>query len=103
METYDEETHIGPLTRRVINVSLLICLEKPPLMETYDGSTNPDDHIENIEVVLDCKGVHGSIKCKLFPSTLRKGAMSWYKNLPPESIDSWRELCRQFTAHFTAS
>jgi hypothetical protein len=29
--------------------------------------------------------------------------MSWYKNLPPEFIDSWRELCRQFTAHFTAS
>jgi hypothetical protein len=72
-------------------------------METYDGSTDPDDHIENIEVVLDYRGVPGSIKCKLFPSSLRKGAISWYKNLPPESIDSWRELSRQFTAHFTAS
>jgi hypothetical protein len=29
--------------------------------------------------------------------------MAWYKSLSIESIDSWRELCRQFTAHFTAS
>ncbi|MCI60461.1 hypothetical protein A2U01_0081717, partial [Trifolium medium] len=45
----------------------------------------------------------GSIKCKLFPTTPRKGAMAWYKSLPPGSIDSWPELCRLFTAHFTAS
>ncbi|MCI43621.1 hypothetical protein A2U01_0064859, partial [Trifolium medium] len=29
--------------------------------------------------------------------------MAWYKSLPPGSIDSWTELCRLFTAHFTAS
>ncbi|MCI65151.1 hypothetical protein A2U01_0086409, partial [Trifolium medium] len=60
-------------------------------------------HIENIEVVLEYRNARGSIKCKLFPTTLRKGAMAWYKNLPSGSIDSWTELCRLFTAHFTAS
>ncbi|MCI51265.1 hypothetical protein A2U01_0072509, partial [Trifolium medium] len=87
----DEERHIGPLTRRVMRVPLPVGLEKPPPLDTYDGSTDRDDHIENIKVVLDYRDVQGSIKCKLFPTTLRKGAMSWYKNLPPESIDSWRE------------
>jgi hypothetical protein len=77
-------------------------LEKPPVMDIYDGSTDPNDHIENIEVVLDWRRVRGAIKCKLFSTTLRKGAMIWYKGLPPQSIDSWTELCHQFTAHFTA-
>ena len=29
--------------------------------------------------------------------------MSWYKNLAPESITSWRNLKAQFARHFTAS
>ncbi|MCI47957.1 hypothetical protein A2U01_0069199, partial [Trifolium medium] len=78
-------------------------LEKPPAMDIYDCSTDPVDHIENIEAVLEYRNVRGSINCKLFPTTLRKGAMTWYKSLPPGSIDSWTELCRLFTTHFTAS
>ncbi|MCI69474.1 hypothetical protein A2U01_0090736, partial [Trifolium medium] len=60
----------------------------PPAMNIYDGSTDPVDHIENIEVILKYRNVRGSIKCKLFPTTLRKGAMIWYKSLPPGSVDS---------------
>ena len=57
-------------------------------MGTYDGTTDPDEHIENIDVLLDYRGVRGAIKCLLFPTTLRKGAMTWYKSLPDESISS---------------
>jgi hypothetical protein len=78
-------------------------LEKLPVMDTYDGSTDPDDHLENIEALLEWRRVRGAVKCKIFSTTLRKGALTWYKGLPPQSIDSWTELCRQFTAHFTAS
>ncbi|MCI78842.1 hypothetical protein A2U01_0100113, partial [Trifolium medium] len=63
-------------------------------MDIYDGSTDLVDHIENIEDVLEYRNVRGSIKCKLFPTTLRKGVMTWYKSLPPGSVDSWTELCR---------
>ncbi|GAU50692.1 hypothetical protein TSUD_410480 [Trifolium subterraneum] len=41
--------------------------------------------------------------CKLFPLFLVRGASTWWRNLPPGSIDSWEELCRTFTAHFTTS
>ncbi|MCI90472.1 hypothetical protein A2U01_0111764, partial [Trifolium medium] len=54
-----------------MRVSLSVGLEKPPPLDTFDGSTDPNDHIENIEAVLDYRGVQGSIKCKLFPTTLR--------------------------------
>ncbi|CAJ2668233.1 unnamed protein product [Trifolium pratense] len=72
-------------------------------MDTYDGSTDPDEHIENLEALLEYRNVRGSIKCKLFPTTLRKGAMAWYKSLAPGSVDSWSDLCARFRAHFTSS
>ncbi|MCI53462.1 hypothetical protein A2U01_0074709, partial [Trifolium medium] len=49
----EEERPRGPLSRRIMEVPLPVGMEKPPAMGTYDGSTDPDDHIENIEAVLD--------------------------------------------------
>ncbi|GAU43460.1 hypothetical protein TSUD_140980 [Trifolium subterraneum] len=48
----------------------------------YDGTTDPDEHIQSVETALDYSSLRGSIKC---------------------SIDSWDELCRMFKAHFTTS
>ncbi|XP_058763967.1 uncharacterized protein LOC131637394 [Vicia villosa] len=78
-------------------------MEKPPTLDPYDGTTDPDDHIRNIEAVMEYHIVHGSIKCRIFPTTLRKGAMTWYRNLPPNFVHSWAELKELFLSHFTAS
>ncbi|XP_058776185.1 uncharacterized protein LOC131650496 [Vicia villosa] len=78
-------------------------MEKPPTLDPYDETTDPDDHIKNIEAVMEYHVVHESIKCHIFPTTLRKGAMTWYRNLPPNSIQSWAELKELFLSHFTAS
>ncbi|XP_058784380.1 uncharacterized protein LOC131659170 [Vicia villosa] len=78
-------------------------MEKPPVLDQYDRTTDPDDHIWSIEAVMDYHVVQGSIKCRIFPTTLRKGAMTWYRNLPPNSIHSWTELKELFLSHFTAS
>ncbi|GAU35509.1 hypothetical protein TSUD_155400 [Trifolium subterraneum] len=78
-------------------------LEKPPPMEVYDGSSDPDKNLENMEAVLNYRGLQGAVKCKLFPTTFRKSEMNWYKSLPPNSINSWSDLCHQFTTHFMAS
>jgi hypothetical protein len=47
--------------------------------------------------------VRGAVKCKLFVTTLRRGAVTWFKNLRRNSTDSWSDLCNEFTTHFTAS
>ncbi|XP_058775521.1 uncharacterized protein LOC131649780 [Vicia villosa] len=78
-------------------------MEKPPTLDLYDETTDPDDHIRSIEAVMDYHVVKGSIKCRIFPTTLRKGAMTWYRNLRPNSIHSWTELKELFLSHFTAS
>ena len=51
-------------------------LEKTPKLGQYDGTTDPDEYIENIDALLDYRAVRGAIKCRLFPTTLRKWAMS---------------------------
>ncbi|PNX55094.1 hypothetical protein L195_g048720, partial [Trifolium pratense] len=63
----ERESHQGPLSRRIRELPLPVGLEKPPAMDTYDGSTDPDEHIENLEALLEYRNVRGSIKCKLFP------------------------------------
>jgi hypothetical protein len=71
-------------------------------MDSYDGTTDPDEHIENIETVLTYRSVQGAVKCKLFVTTLRREAITWFKNLRRNFIDSWSDICYQFTTHFTA-
>ena len=78
----------GPLTRRIREAPIPRGLEKPPQMDSYDGTTDSDEHIENIEEVLTYGSVQRTIKCKLFVTTLRRGAVMWFKNLRRNSIDS---------------
>ncbi|GAU51417.1 hypothetical protein TSUD_88720 [Trifolium subterraneum] len=98
-----DERHRGPLSRRIMDIPLPRGLEKPPTLDKYDGTTDPDEHVQSVETALDYRNLRGSIKCKLFPLSLIRGASTWWRNLPPASIDSWEELCRMFTAHFTTS
>ncbi|GAU33039.1 hypothetical protein TSUD_151930, partial [Trifolium subterraneum] len=98
-----DERHRGPLSRRIMDIPLPRGLEKPPMLDKYDGTTDPDEHVQSVETALDYRNLRGSIKCKLFPLSLVRGASTWWRNLPPGSIDSWEELCRTFTAHFTTS
>jgi len=38
----------------------------PPKLETYDGTTNPDEHVEHLDTILDYHRARGAIKCNLF-------------------------------------
>jgi uncharacterized protein with von Willebrand factor type A (vWA) domain len=71
-------------------------------LETYDGTTNPDEHVEHLDTVLDYHQVPGVVKCKLFVLTLKGAVMTWFKGVEDSSINSWKELCNEFTSHFTA-
>jgi hypothetical protein len=78
-------------------------LEKPlQVINPYDKTTDSDEQVKNIEAILNYHNVIGAVKCKMFATTLRKRAML-YKSVKRESIDSWKELCRHFTAYFTPS
>lgn len=70
----------------------LLWMERPPSLGIYDGTSDLDDHIENIKAMLNYCIVWGVIKCRLFPTTFRKGVTTWYKSLASNSIHSWCQL-----------
>ncbi|MCI47126.1 hypothetical protein A2U01_0068367, partial [Trifolium medium] len=53
----DEDSPRGPLSRDIMRVPLPTGLEKPPQLGTYDGLTDPDEQIKNIDVLLNYLGV----------------------------------------------
>ena len=99
----DEDDPHGPLSQAIMEAPIPPGMEKPPHLKEYDGVADPVDHIDKFEAMLHYHNVGGPIKCRLFPTTLRKEAMDWYKGLAPGSITSWRNLENQFISSFTAS
>ena len=45
-------------------------------MDSYDGTTDPDEQIENIDAVLRYRSVQSAVKCKVFVTSLRRGAVT---------------------------
>src|ERR1051325_10274225 len=64
----DEDEHHGPLCRAIMDIPIPSDLVKIPRLGQYDNTTDPDEHIENIDALLDYHGVHEAIKCRLFPT-----------------------------------
>jgi len=93
----------GLFTQRIREAQIPRRLEKSPQMDSYDRTTDQDEHMENIEVVLTYRSVRDVVKCKLFVTTLRRGAITWFKYLRRNSIDSWDNFFHEFGAHFTTS
>ncbi|WJX73956.1 hypothetical protein P8452_57675 [Trifolium repens] len=46
-------------------------MEKPPMLETYDGTTDPDEHLEHLDTVQDYYQAWRATKCRLFELTLK--------------------------------
>ncbi|XP_058759561.1 uncharacterized protein LOC131632859 [Vicia villosa] len=95
----DEDDFCSPLSKEIRRVCLPRGMEKPSALDSYDGTTDPDEHI----AVMEYHVVRGSIKCRIFSMTLTKGTMTWYRNLSANSIHSWAELKSLFYNHFRAS
>nr|XP_016434446.1 PREDICTED: uncharacterized protein LOC107760851 [Nicotiana tabacum] len=78
-----------------------------PYIPKYNGTTNPNEHI----TIYTC-GIKGndleddeieSVLLKRFRETLSKGAMIWYHNLPPNSIDSFAMLADLFVKAYAGT
>ncbi|MCI44275.1 hypothetical protein A2U01_0065514, partial [Trifolium medium] len=57
----DEEDYRCPLSKEIMRAPILAGFERPPPLETYDGQSDPDEHIDNINVILDFRMVSGAI------------------------------------------
>jgi len=58
-DTWNDRNAYGPFTRRIREAPIPRGLEKTPQVDSYDATTDPDEHIENIEAVLTYRSVQG--------------------------------------------
>ncbi|CAB4310603.1 unnamed protein product [Prunus armeniaca] len=54
---------------------------KAPKIPLYDGMTDPYDHLDNFLYAMEGRGVNETTKCRMFSTTLKGPAMSWFKRL----------------------
>nr|KYP35382.1 hypothetical protein KK1_043588 [Cajanus cajan] len=72
-------------------------------IENYDGSTNPEEHLNVFLTQATLSTQDDSALCRIFPTSLKGRALSWFTPLPRASIDSFSELSSQFALQFTTS
>ncbi|GKV51647.1 hypothetical protein SLEP1_g58282 [Rubroshorea leprosula] len=75
---------------------------KIPQLETYDGTKDPDDHLHAFYSCMHAQNASDALMCKIFPSTLRGNARTWYYSLPPRSISSYTEMASAFATKFSS-
>ncbi|GKV48216.1 hypothetical protein SLEP1_g55042 [Rubroshorea leprosula] len=60
-----------------------------------------DDHLHAFYSCMQAQNAFDALRCKIFPSTLRGNARTWYYSLPPRSINSYSEMASAFAIKFS--
>jgi hypothetical protein len=76
---------------------------RPHLPEKYGGSTNPSEFLQVYITAITAAGGNDAVMASYFHVALTGPARTWLMNLTPGSIQSWGELCAQFTANFASA
>ena len=73
---------------------------KPFKMDKYKGTEDPHLHLETFFSLCSSYGYSDAIACHAFQETLSDEALSWFLNLPPNSIDNFNQLSERFLSRF---
>ena len=72
----------------------------PSNIKTYDGTSDPEDHLKNFCTAAKIERWPMPTWCHIFKSTLMGHARVWFDELPTESIDSFEDLRKGFLSYF---
>jgi hypothetical protein len=72
-------------------------------LEKYDGSTNLSEFLQVYITAITAAGGNDAVMASYFHVALIGPARTWLMNLTLGSIQSWGELCAQFTANFASA
>ncbi|XP_057811516.1 uncharacterized protein LOC131025746 [Salvia miltiorrhiza] len=74
-----------------------------PISLDYDGTTDPEVHLNRFEGLVTLHMYTEGIKCRIFSTTLTGLAQLWFGTLAPNSIRSFEELQVRFLRQFASS
>ncbi|GKA44224.1 reverse transcriptase domain-containing protein [Tanacetum coccineum] len=72
----------------------------PSHIKTYDGSDDPEDHLEIFQAIAKTEHWAMPTWCHMFISTITRNARVWFDDLPKESIDSYDDLKKAFLENY---
>ncbi|GAU46453.1 hypothetical protein TSUD_402200 [Trifolium subterraneum] len=76
---------------------------KIPQLPTFEGKTDPLEHLMAVGTQTAIIGAEEHLKYKLLSSTLKDAALRWYMNLPKNSIASYTDFHKKFIHQFAGS
>ena len=71
--------------------------------KSFDGKSYPVNHIFNFQHKMALEMRNEAILCKVFSTMLTGPALTWFKQLPKKSVDSFEELCTQFIKQYNSN
>ncbi|XP_057791110.1 uncharacterized protein LOC131008235 [Salvia miltiorrhiza] len=74
-----------------------------PISLDYDGTTDPEVHLNRFEGLVTLHMYTEGIKCRIFSTTLTGPAQLWFGTLAPNSIYSFEDLQTRFLCQFASS
>ena len=69
----------------------------------YDGSSDPYDHMLHYNQAMILSAKDDRLLCKVFPTSLKGSAFSWFHKLPRGSINTFGEVWAAFVSQYLCS
>ena len=89
----------SPFSRDIERAPMLSRFTRPSF-NSYDGKTNPVEHVSHYIQMMSLHTHNDALMCKVFPSSLGPTALRWFNGLKKCSIHSFFELIQEFGVWF---
>ncbi|KAI3461303.1 hypothetical protein Pfo_017966 [Paulownia fortunei] len=90
----------SPFSPAILAESLPLGVKITNLSE-YDGTGDPQEHLDRFFAKADLYDLSDAAYCKIFRTTLSKRALSWFNQLPGGTITSFEQLTQRFLHQFS--
>nr|GEW51817.1 reverse transcriptase domain-containing protein [Tanacetum cinerariifolium] len=91
---------VNPFTPQIRNFESSRKTRMPNNIKTYDGTGDPEDHVKVFQAAAQVERWAMPTWCHMFNSTLIGAARVWFDELPPESIDGYKDMKVAFLSYF---
>lgn len=75
---------------------------KPPEFKMFEGKEDLVQHIYHFQQMMTLECLTDSLLCNVFPMSLTRRALLWFRQLRARSINSFDRLCEAFIANIYA-
>ncbi|KAL0439571.1 UNVERIFIED_CONTAM: hypothetical protein Slati_2440100 [Sesamum latifolium] len=90
----------SPFAPAILAEALPVGVKVSNLSE-YDGTGDPQEHLDKFYAKIDWYDLSDAAYCKVFRTTLSKRALAWFNQLPAGTISSLEQLTQRFLHHFS--